>query len=146
MILRLDDFARHFKVRRSEWLLAFVAFSIGMAYLSTPRLFEAEQFEQMQLIAPQATWGWSITVVALLRLAMLWVNGRWHVSPYFRASGAFLCAGLWFMLLSCQSFSTAPPQTRWVWLALVIFDLMNAGDAAFDAGVASAQRGRDAER
>lgn len=140
MILRLDDFARHFKARRTEWLLAFVAFALGITYLSTPHLFEAPTFGMMASMAPQVAWGWAVTAVALVRLTMLWINGRWHVSPYFRAAGAFLCAGLWFTLWATQAFSLAPPQTRWIWLVLVVFDLLNAGDAAYDAGVTRQER------
>lgn len=135
MILRLDDFARHFKARRTEWLLAFVAFALGVSYLSTPDLFKAPTFGPMALIMSQAAWGWAVTSVALVRVTMLWINGRWHVSPYFRAAGAFLCGLLWFTLWATQSFSLAPPQSRWIWLVLLVFDLLNAGDAAFDAGV-----------
>lgn len=147
MILRAHGFFAHFKARRSEWLLAFVAFGIGMAYLSQPGLFDAQIFQRMRAIGSQAAWGAAVTLVALVRLAMLWINGAWRISPYFRAIGAFVCTGLWFMLFVSQSIGEHPPQTRWVWLICLVFDLLNAGDAAFDAGVASTRpAGRDHAR
>lgn len=141
MLLRLDDFARHFKARRAEWLLASFAFSIGMSYLSTPGLFAMPMFSIMRTMGSQEHWGWAITVVAFIRLIMLWINGRWKVTPYMRATGAFLCAGLWFLLFMLQSYSTMPSQARWAWLVLLVFDMLNAGDAAFDAGTIRQKQG-----
>lgn len=137
MILRQVSFMAHFKARRCEWMLSFVALALGFAYLDTPGLFARIDFRGMGGEGAQLAWGYAITALALVRLSMLWINGAWRVSPYFRAAGAALCMVLWGALFALQSLSVAPPQTRWIWLVVAIFDALNAGEAALDAGVAS---------
>lgn len=138
--LQIDNLVDHFRARRSEWLLSFTALGLGLAYLGQPGLFDYPTFAAMRIIGAQTTWGSVVAGVAGMRLVMLYINGSWRISPYFRAGGAYLCSGLWFILFFAQSFSAVPPQTRWVWLAFLVFDMLNAGDAAFDAGAVSSRR------
>ena len=137
MILRPHDFARHFRVRRTEWMLAFAASALGLCYLTQPMMFSADVFSVMRMFGSNLQWGTAILTLGIIRLVMLWINGSWRVTPFVRATGAFLCSGVWFVLFATQSFLEQPPQARWIWLVFLVFDLLNAGDAAFDAGIAS---------
>lgn len=132
-------FTKHFKARRSEWLLAAVLTAIGFSYLTTPGLFDRSPlFDTMKVIMPQPRWGEAFAGIGVMRLVMLWINGSWSISPYFRTVGAFVSGILWLVLLLSQSFADTPPQTRWVWLVFLIFDMVNASDAARDAGASKA--------
>lgn len=64
---------------------------------------------------------------------MLWINGRWRVSPYFRSGGAIAGAGLWMTLFTSAVTSSALVQSVGLWLMFFIFDCLAAYDAAGDA-------------
>lgn len=126
-------FGEHFRIRRSEWMLACCMVALGLAYLLSPGMFESPYFSTMAGIMPQKAWGTVVTSTGLMRLVMLWINGSWHVSPYFRAAGAMIAAFLWLTLFVSFATSDGLVQSVGLWLTFFAFDCCAAYDAAGDA-------------
>lgn len=134
------NFAEHFRARRSEWLLALAMCAIGTAYTCVEGLFSNQYFTTMLALATQGTWGAIVLGLGLMRLVMLWINGRWSVSPYFRGLGAVAGAVLWTILFVSAFTSERLVQSVGLWLLFAIFDLIAASDAAGDARIAYEKR------
>lgn len=126
-------FAEHFKMRRSEWMLATAMLGLGLAYLLIDGLFTNQYFDTMLTLGSQRSWGWAVASLGTMRLSMLWINGRWRVSPYFRAAGAVAGASLWITLFASAVTSPALVQSVGLWLMFFFFDCLAAYDAAGDA-------------
>lgn len=126
-------FAEHFRMRRSEWMLAAAMLAVGLAYLTIDGLFTDRYFDTMLAMASQRSWGLAVAALGTMRLTMLWINGRWRVSPYFRSGGAIAGAGLWITLFTSAVTSAALVQSVGLWLMFFAFDCLAAYDAAGDA-------------
>lgn len=126
-------FGEHFRIRRSEWLLACCMVALGLAYLLSPGMFESPYFSTMASIMPQKAWGTVVLSTGIMRLVMLWINGSWHVSPYFRAAGCILAGFLWLVLFVSFATSDGLVQSVGLWLTFFAFDCCAAHDAAADA-------------
>ena len=138
LLVQTIDFRSHFRVRRCEWFFALATLVAGATLLlwsDIPALFPVG--------LAQEPWGWIVLAIGALRTSMLWVNGRWHVSPFFRSAGALACFTIFVMAGLAQSTDTHPTQMRILWFLFAVFDAINAWDAAGDAGAAMHSRARE---
>lgn len=136
LILRIREGEAHFRHNVCDWLCAFWITALGCGYLSNPGLFQNEAYRAMLEIGPQPVWGTVITFLGLMRIGMLWLNGRRYFTPYFRVVGALLSILLWFILIVTQVFVFNPPQARFGWIVFIVFEHYNLFNAARDAGFA----------
>jgi hypothetical protein len=136
----------HWRVRRSEWLLALAVTMIGIAYLRIPNLFEPRYFGTMLSVMPQHEWGWTATTIGTVRLVLLLINGAWRASPHGRTAGALLSCAFWMMLFMSAISAESTVQSVGLWLLFFVFDAFSAIDAAGDARMADekARASRDA--
>lgn len=128
--------SKHWRVRRSEWLLSLCTLVLGLVYLATPGLFTPQYFSTMLTIMRQESWGWAAVAVGAARLVMLLINGTWRASPHLRALGAQLSCFLWITLFVTAISAPALVQSVGFWLVFFIFDAFSAVDAAGDARLA----------
>lgn len=126
----------HWRVRRSEWLLALCTLSLGIVYLNVPGLFEPRYFATMLALMPQRQWGTLAALIGLARLTMLLINGAWRASPHLRALGAQASCLLWATLFISAIAAQSTVQSVGFWLIFFVFDAFSAVDAAGDARLA----------
>ena len=80
-----------------------------------------------------------LTVIAIMRMAGLFINGNWRRSPILRCVGAVLGAGLFtglavlFAVPALSGQSAALTTGAGVYLALAAFDVLAAYRSAADA-------------
>jgi hypothetical protein len=130
IVIRLG---KHFRIRRSEWLLAGCTFALGFVYLVRPGLFDPKWFTTMRLIMSQQAWGWLALLVGMMRLTVLFINGAWRASPHLRCLGAQISCALWMTLFASSISSEAIVQSTGFWVLFFVFDAFSAIDAAGDA-------------
>jgi hypothetical protein len=126
----------HWRVRRSEWLLALCTFSLGIVYLNAPGLFEPRFFATMLAIGSQHDWGVFAAIVGAGRLTMLLINGAWRASPHLRVLGAQASCLFWAMLFVSAISAERVMQSVGFWFLFFVFDAFSAVDAAGDARMA----------
>jgi hypothetical protein len=126
----------HWRVRRTEWLLALCTCVLGLVYLSVPGLFEPRYFSTMLELMPQRAWGATAAALGIFRLTLLLINGAWRASPHGRALGAQLSCALWMMLFVSALSAERTVQSVGFWLLFFVFDAFSAVDAAGDARMA----------
>lgn len=94
----------HFAVRSLEWFNAIALFSWGSYVSLHPGLFTADDrvtlYQGLLRIMPQESWGFTATIVSLVQLFSLFINGRWGLTPWIRAVTSFLSVGAWFFVSS----------------------------------------------
>jgi hypothetical protein len=123
--------AKHWRIRRSEWLLALCTTALGVVYLLSPHLFdEPKWFTTMRSIMPQLWWGWLALGVGSMRLTVLFINGAWRASPHLRCVGAQVSCALWMTLFVSTISSEAIVQSVGFWALFFVFDAFSAIDAA----------------
>jgi hypothetical protein len=128
--------AKHWRIRRSEWLLALCTTALGVVYLLSPHLFdEPKWFTTMRSIMPQLWWGWLALGVGSMRLTVLFINGAWRASPHLRCVGAQVSCALWMTLFVSTISSEAIVQSVGFWALFFVFDAFSAIDAAGDARI-----------
>jgi hypothetical protein len=131
--------SNHWRIRRSEWLLALCTLALGAVYLTVPGLFDPKWFTTMRAIMPQQYWGWLALSIGVIRLAVLFINGAWRASPHLRCLGAQVSCALWMSLFVSTVSSAAIVQSVGFWPLFFFFDALSAVDAAGDARAADEQ-------
>ena len=137
--------SRHWRIRRSEWLLSLCTLVLGLVYLLVPELFTPQYFAPMMNIMSQQAWGWSALTVGAARLILLLINGAWRASPHGRALGAQLSCAMWMTLFISAISAEALVQAVGFWLLFFVFDAFSAIDAAGDARIAD-EKARNARQ
>ena len=127
-------FAETFRERMPEWVQAVGMILWGILTLSTPGLFQAQEFyHPLLLLFSQWNWGLIATVIGFIRLVFLVINGSWRPSAHIRAIGCVFGSLLWgSLLISALSLSwlTSGLALYVMLLALDLFSLwFSAGDA-----------------
>jgi hypothetical protein len=122
-----------FEARASEWMLTCALISLSIVFFFNDDMFYKEAFNGLRELNPeQDTWAVLFAVVGMARLSVLLVNGMYWRTPHFRALGAFLCMGIWFVF--CIGFlrngSIMIAIMPWIFL----LDAYNAKRASREAG------------
>lgn len=134
-----DTFLQH--GRGMEWQnsIIILMFALTLALpgdtLSTSVAFAAFRqlgIDEVALAVP-------LTIIAIMRMAGLFINGNWRRSPILRCIGAVLGAGLFaglavlFAVPALSGQSAALTTGAGVYLALAAFDVLAAYRSAADA-------------
>jgi hypothetical protein len=139
---------QHFAVRSLEWFNAVTLFSWG-AYVSLhPGLFTADGkqalYHGLLRIMSQESWGFSATIVAMVQLVSLFINGQWGLTPWIRAATSFLSVGAWFFV-SAGIYLAGSNTGLAVYPVLMLAGAYSAFRAASDAAEATFNRKLAAE-
>ena len=131
-----DNFANAFFPRWSEWWAAGLLMGLGYVLTANPDLMvtsKSNAYQLMLMITSQAKWAAIMKMFALIRLAILLVNGAWRRSPHARATGAFLTCFFWMQI----TLSVAPTAGMLFGFSLgvLILDFVNFIRAMRDARV-----------
>lgn len=95
----LVRFARTFRERAPEWVLAFIEAGWGFTLLMPGDSFNRPFFRPLAAIAQEQTWGVIMFAMGIIRIAALYVNGSRKETPRIRQIGSFLGMSLWSLLL-----------------------------------------------
>lgn len=131
MLLKLGD---HFPLRVTEWLVAGMLLSWGVATLNMPATeWNVAINRELADLAGRTFWGLYAVALGVMRLAALFVNGAIRRSPHARAIAAFLSCLIWSQLtLAAFTFTwAAPSMSFYPWL--LVADVYNVWRAARDA-------------
>jgi hypothetical protein len=126
----------HWRVRRSEWLLALAVLFLGLAWGLRPEMFALATFSAMRAIMSPQAWAAAALLTGAVRAAALYINGFWRASPHLRAATAFLSGFLWMSLFMATLAADALGVGVALWPLFFFFDALSAVDAAADARVA----------
>lgn len=128
-------FADAFFPRLMEWQAAGVLFAGGLAMLLNDDLMTPGKpgYVLMLGIASQETWAYAASILGLLRLTVLFINGAWRKSPHARALAAFLSCSIWFALAT--SFSAVAGWGLVLAGGMLVGDLLNIVRTMRDARV-----------
>lgn len=88
----------HFRLRALEWGLAGILLTAGIVLLNPYPTFEQPIFVEMKRIANELTWALICTMVGVVRLSALYVNGAWRKSPWIRLGTALVSSLIWLQL------------------------------------------------
>lgn len=130
----------HFAVRSLEWFNAFILFSWGSYVTLHPGLFmehnQTRLYQGLLNIMPQQAWGYSATLVSLVQLFSLFINGRWGLTPWLRGATSILSVGAWFFV-SAGIYMAGPNTGVSIYPVLMLAGAYSAFRAASDAAEAS---------
>lgn len=125
-----------FRERVTEWTLAVSILLWGALVLANPGLFSQPFFQPLAAVMSQEFWGLTATIVGVLRVVFLFINGGWRPSAHIRAIGAAFGVAIWASLF----FAAAGLEQRIASAALfggfVFLDFMSFWWAVGDAKVA----------
>lgn len=104
-------FRETFRERQMEWALTAGSTGWGAIILQPAAAFERPFYAPLARIAPECVWGWSMFMVGVLGLVVLFINGAWRRTPFFRqiasVSRMVAWSGLMFGTLSVDWQSAA---------------------------------------
>lgn len=89
MLSRYPWFTRY-KDRKLEWLLAFYTLWFGLWVSLPPHSMSGPSFEEALAIAPEWIWGVVYSLVGVVHIISLHVNGRGWWTPFARLFALFL--------------------------------------------------------
>lgn len=136
-------FKETFRERMPEWGLATGLLAWGLLTISAPGLF-AEQvfFHPLLRIMSQDWWGSFATIIGIIRLIFLVINGAWRPSAHIRAVGAFTGSLIWStLLIAALSLEWMTPTTG-LYALLLGLDILSLWFAAGDAKLADLEAKR----
>lgn len=85
--------------RISEWMCAFVMLTFALVLALPGDTFSGQGYASFRTVGlEESTVAVFLTLVALGRMAGLWINGRWHRSPLLRVAGAIVGVGVFGLL------------------------------------------------
>jgi hypothetical protein len=139
---------KHFEVRSLEWFNSVTLFSWGSYVALHPGMFQAEGKEVLYrgllAIMSQESWGYSATLIAVIQLFSLFINGRWGLTPLIRAATSILSVGAWFFV-SAGIYLAGENTGVSVYPVLMLAGAYSAFRAASDAAEASFNKKLTAE-
>lgn len=127
-----------FRARATEWCLSFALIVWGIIALSVPGLFHIDPYYSSLLtLATQSFMGISATVLGLIRVVFLIINGAWRPSAHIRSVGCILGTMVWGSLaiypaIIADYFS----PTSGIYVMLCLMDLLSLWFASEDAKLA----------
>jgi hypothetical protein len=123
-----------FRIRSTEWFLAWVVFSWGWILLLPVNTFAVSaSYTELARWGSEDTWGWFCLIGGGIRLSALVINGAARPSPHVRMVFALLSAFFFWNLTLGFLASGAVATGFAVYPAACLFDIYNALQAAQDA-------------
>jgi hypothetical protein len=95
----LVRFARTFRERAPEWVLAFILAGWGGVLLLPGDSFARPFVRPLATVAPETTWGAITFAMGIVRIGALYINGSRKETPRVRQIGSFLGMIVWSFLL-----------------------------------------------
>ena len=130
----------HFAVRSLEWFNSVILFSWGSYVSLHPGLFTDQDrlvlYQGLLRLMPQEAWGFGATIVAVIQLFALFINGRWGLTPWIRAATSVLSVGAWFFV-SAGIYLAGSNTGLAIYPILMLAGAYSAFRAASDAAEAS---------
>ena len=131
---------QHFAVRALEWFNAIMLFSWGSYTTLHPGMFadptKGTVYSGLNFIMSQEAWGYSATLVSVVQLVSLFINGCWGLTPWIRAATSFLSVGAWFFV-SAGIFLAGANTGLAIYPVLMLAGGYSAFRAASDAAEAT---------
>ncbi len=103
LIVRLRQ---HFRERQVDWALTAMATGWGAIVISSPETFNRPFYIPLARMFQPLVWGWGMFLLGAIGLMVLFINGAWRRTPFFRqmtSAGRMLAwSGLLFGALSVE--------------------------------------------
>lgn len=126
-----------FRDRSAEWIQAIGMFAWGIFTIASPGFFAQGYFyKNMLFLMSQNTWGYLISIIGLLRLIFLIINGAWRPSAHLRAIGCVTGILLWSNLFIASISLNIPIPVTPVYMMLIVLDFLSLWFSAEDAKLA----------
>lgn len=94
----LVRFARTFRERAPEWVLAFIQTGWGATMLMPGNTFDRPFFKPLAALAAENTWGSVVFLTGVIRLAALYINGSRQETPSVRQACSMVGMLFWALL------------------------------------------------
>lgn len=134
-------FRQTFRERSTEWVLAGMLTGWGFIVAQSPDVFDRPFYAPLGRIAPPIVWGVSALLIGLMRLAVLFINGAWWRTPFFRQIGCVFGLAVWSGLcMGALSVEWRSPGVG-VYAGLFFLDALALSFAARDGANVSRSRG-----
>lgn len=131
MLLKLQD---HFPLRVSDWFVAGILTTWGLAVLAAPpEVWSWGLYRGLAIMAPKYVWGALALCLGIVRLCALFINGAVRRTPHVRAAGAFLAMFIWMQMSLSGLTSGTGSISAFFYPWLVMIDFYNVYRAAQDA-------------
>lgn len=137
------DMKKHFAARQLEWFSATLLWAWGAYVILNPGLFTGPMgaaFRGMLNLAPQEYWGFGAFLAGNIRLAALFINGKWGITPLIRVATSFMSVFVWFWIAIGLYLSHTAQTGYVIYGGLLIADMICAFRAASDAYEAEANK------
>jgi len=139
---------KHFQVRFPEWLCAIVLTAWGLYLTTHPTMFTdpktAPLWAGMNAMMSQPLWGMVATVVGVLRMGALYVNGAHSRTPMVRLIASFFSAFIWTQVLVGLWHANVSNTGLIAYTGYLVADIYSAFRASGDVTLAAKMR-REAE-
>ncbi len=130
------EMKQHFTARQIEWFSAVMLWAWGSYVLLHPGLFRgpaSSDFLGMRTLAPQQVWGYVAFFAGNTRVAALFINGKWGVTPLIRILTSFMSIFVWFWICVGLYLLNTPTTGFVMYGGLLLADMTSAFRAAGDA-------------
>lgn len=94
----LVRFARTFRERAPEWVLAFIQTGWGATMLMPGETFDRPFFKPLAALAAENTWGSVVFLTGVIRLMALYINGSRQETPSVRQACSMVGMLFWALL------------------------------------------------
>ena len=105
----LVRFARTFRERAPEWVLAFIQTGWGATMLMPGETFNRPFFKPLAALAAENTWGSVVFLTGVIRLMALYINGSRQETPSVRQACSM--GGMLFWALLTMGAATLEWRT-----------------------------------
>lgn len=125
---------KHFGARVSEWMLTGVMLSIGLILMRAEDTFSTSPaYIGMARIASEQTWAVACTIIGVLRLVALTINGLWVPTTYhLRSFASFISCFIWTQILVGVMISGIAGLGIAVFPWILIWDIITCHRTAVD--------------
>ena len=133
VLMPLDRFARTFRERAPEWVLAFIQFGWGFTLLLPGASFDRPFFLPLAAVAPEEAWGTVLALAGMTRFAALYINGSRTQTPFVRQICSMAGMLIWaFLTMGALSVEWRSPAV-FVYSGLFILEAIMFQYAGKDA-------------
>ena len=129
-------FRGKFRERFPEWVTSAGMLWWGLVALVLPQLFNQDYFYPLNLIMAQPFWGFAASIVGIVSIFSLLVNGLFRPTAHFRAICSVLKIGMWTTLFLASATSPGRQLGIPTFAMLMAFDTAALWWAAGDARLA----------
>lgn len=124
---------QHFRERQMEWALAAMSTGWGAILMSSPQTLDRPFYAPLRRMFDAATWGWGMFLMGLLGLVVLFINGAWRRTPFFRQVSSGGRVLTWAALLfGCLSVEWQTPAAM-IYAGILAMEIMALSNATADA-------------